>query len=331
MARPRRRIISGKLYEICLRARRGLPFPPSDTINIILQSILARTQRDDKVEICHFLWMSNHLHLLLVAKDSRQCANFYSEVAKKCTDAIKQLLGLSSLELWDDRPSVFPVLDLEAAKNRISYFYCNPAAANLVRTIGEYPGVSSWGAFLKEREGQLRACVTTNFPWVRLPTITVLPAAVMSQRQDFFCSRRLISQSPLHHKLSIEPNAWMKCFGVSDHEDVKEINREIMKAIENKEHELEIIRQREGKRVLGAAYLRREKILREHTPKRVPMDRKIFFITTVREYAISFLKSYKEFCAECREAYAALCLGCSVPWPLGGFKPPIPPLANAIA
>ena len=135
MARTERHIVSGKVYELCFRAREDLPLPPTRTINAIIKSSIARTQRDCKVILCHFLWMSNHPHLILVAQDAEQCMRFYAELQKRITDAIKRLLGRKFLRLWEGRPLVAQIADLDAAKDRIAYLYGNPSAADVTVNI----------------------------------------------------------------------------------------------------------------------------------------------------------------------------------------------------
>ena len=57
MARPRREIYSGQVYEICMRTRQGLPFVFTKYMKLILESVIARVQRDSKVTLCHHTWM----------------------------------------------------------------------------------------------------------------------------------------------------------------------------------------------------------------------------------------------------------------------------------
>ena len=47
----------------------GLPFIPNSVINPILQGFIARAQDLYGQEICHFVMMSNHFHLILKVTD----------------------------------------------------------------------------------------------------------------------------------------------------------------------------------------------------------------------------------------------------------------------
>ena len=145
--RRKRYIRSGKVYSLTFRVREGLPFVCNKTVNLLIESAVARSQRDNKVSLCHDLWMTNHAHLIAVFYDMNQATKFYMEIKKKVTDYYKKLLGLKKLRLWEEDDSVCEILDLYAAMKQIAYLYSNPATANLVSSIDEYRLVNSWVAF----------------------------------------------------------------------------------------------------------------------------------------------------------------------------------------
>ena len=135
MPHRRRHIVSNTCYEICFRAKETLPFVCYKLIRLIIGAAMARTQRDDKVVICHDIWNGSHAHIILVAKDAQQFVNFYGELQKRITDALKRLTGRESLSLWEGYPMVAEIGDLAAAIDRIAYIYANPAQDNLVENI----------------------------------------------------------------------------------------------------------------------------------------------------------------------------------------------------
>ena len=147
MPQAPRQIKSNHLYEICFRARENLPLPVTNYMKLLISCILSRTQRDFKVDICHHLWQGNHPHIVAILKDADQARCFYMELQKKLTDAIKRLLGLEYLHIWAGTPRVIEIPDLESAIKMIAYYYANPAAAHLVESIEQYPGLSSWTDF----------------------------------------------------------------------------------------------------------------------------------------------------------------------------------------
>ena len=177
------RYYSDKLvYEIVPRAKDFLPMPPTETSNEIRLGILGRTQRDNKVELCHFVDMNNHSHSMAVSTTGENLSKFHMELKKKTTDALKALLGLSSLSLWEKRTGVFRVVTLEDAIERVVYIYCNPSNAGLCDSIEQYPGLSSWSAF-RDCAPSLDAEVEIEARWYPVSEIpTIQKARGLSQR-----------------------------------------------------------------------------------------------------------------------------------------------------
>jgi hypothetical protein len=69
------------------------------------------------------------------------------EYQKKVTDTVRKLVKRKQLSLWERRPSVILLAELEDAIKRLIYMFLNPVRAGLVVTIDHYPGLSTWNAF----------------------------------------------------------------------------------------------------------------------------------------------------------------------------------------
>lgn len=291
---------------------------------------MARAQRDTKITICHFLWMGNHLHLLFLAMDAESCAQFYSELMKKVTDYLKRLLGLSRLELWEPGgPVLSRVLDVDKACDRVAYIYANPSRADLVESISNYPGYSSWEGFNCDTSKNTHI---EEIPWVRLPTIRKLFSRTINERQDTFLTEKLSKSARLAHTVTIHPNAFYKVFGIEEATEISRYNERILNEIKAREETHTAQRAAQGKKIFGANALKREPIMKAHKPERKSSDRKILYHTSLKELALSFLNQFDAFCAACRKAYLAWRDGnYSVEWPPGAFRPPVRPCANAIA
>ena len=326
MPQKRRMIVSKHPYEICLRAREGLPFVARMIIRLIIGSVIARTQRDDKVELCHDIWNGSHCHIVLVTKDSKQCVDFYGEIEKKITDILKRLLGLTHMQIWEDRVTVAKLLDLNEVIERIAYLYANPAQDKLVESIEGFPGFSSWYDY-KRAGNQIDNEQKERFPWIRLPSIPVLSSSNPKMHEELQVVRQLTADNKIKHDLVRRPNAWMKCFGIKSEAEVKEVNDEIFKRIKEKEQAA-----REGRGeapLLGANKMRVQPIMKPHTPKK--HGRKIFVLSSDKILRMRYIAEFKQFCDECRECYQAWRRGdFTVEWPLGAFKPPIPPNVNLL-
>jgi len=272
--------------------------------------------------------MANHPHILAVFKDADKAKAFYMEVEKKLTDSIKRLLGVRRLNLWRDSPRVIEIADKASAIKMIAYYYANPAAANLVSTIENYPGLSSWHDFLKNTN-LLAAKVTHKRPWIRLPSIQKLPNRGVTEKQDTFLTERLQSDNKETQTLEIFPNAWMKCFGVQSDLEVQQINHAIICKVRHNEDVCRRWRQRQGKNIMGASKLSAQPMMAHHIPRKE--GRRIFCIASTKELRIKLVVEFQAFCRECARCFRQWRSGqVLVPWPPGAFLPPIPPRSNAI-
>ena len=271
--------------------------------------------------------MGNHVHMLIRALDSTQCKKFYGEVQKRVTDSFKRLLGRQHLSLWEGKPVVAIVLDVEKAMDRIVYFYTNPARANLLESVEDYPGVNTWKAFLSAN-ATLQACSSESVPWIRLPRIRRLKCRTLARWEDERITMQLTRSADEHHELQCRPNAWMKAFGICDDKDVSRINAEIVRRVETEEADLEGARIRRGDGVLGVKRLRKQPILQPHKPKK--HGRRIFVLATRADTRKGYIERFRHIVRHCASLYRLACSGEPVSWPPGIFSPPIPPLANLL-
>lgn len=329
MPRRRRYFESEQLYEVTIRTRSGLPFPCKRLIMRLIKSALGRTQRDSKVYITHFLWMGNHAHFLVVCRDAKQLTEFYGELQKRLTDYMKRLLKLDYLDLWEGAPAVIRIADLEAAKERIAYFYANPARANLVDTVSQYLGYSSYQAFLSASP-RLTARSSEKAPWVRCPAVPQVPRSDITPAQDEKIASELLKRSTVRHRITIFSNIWMACFGVEGADEIQEVNSDICSKLRDLEQSARELRISQNIRPLGPGILSRQELMREHTPKK--RSRRIFVIARDKQVRMGYIALVKSICSLCEECYQRWKrLDFSFTWPPGTFPPPVPMMANAFA
>jgi len=289
---------------------------------------MARVQRDEKVIICHFLWMGNHPHIIIVAKDSAQCTRFYGELKKQLTDAVKRLLGDNELSLWKKNgTSVVPYGDIEGVQKQIAYIYANPARADLTDTIERYPGLNTFESF-RETSHTLNGSYTKLCPWIRSPAIEKLPCRAVTPTQDRHITETLLESSTRAHTLTLHPNAWMKCFDIGE-DEVEETNREILEKLRTYESEARAERNKKGKKVMGAKKLSAQSLTLSYRSKSI--TKRIFCYAANKETRIQMIADYKAFCARCAECYQRWKVGdYKVEWPPGSFLPAMPPRQNCL-
>ena len=297
--------------------------PPNQTSNELKLGILGRTQRDSKVELSHFLDMNNHSHTLAVSNHCEKQSKFYMELQKKTTDAVKALLGLKSLSLWEDRPSVAKVATLDDAIKRIVYIYCNPSKASLCDSIEEYPGINSWSAFL-QCEPRVDAEVVVDARWYPVSEIPKLPSRLLSPKQDARIHQELASsEKALSHPIIIKPFKWLEAFGIVNPYKIERIRQKIIAQVRETERVNAEARLAAGKRSVPRSVLVREPYMKPHTPKK--KERKIYLICGDRELRLELLERFRQIFDRCRECYRKAKEGLRVEWPPGTFTPWFPP------
>jgi len=325
MARTPRIILNKQVYEIVVRAKEGLPLPPTRTSNAIIQGVMARAQRDQKVELSNFCWMANHAHIMAATKQPHQITNFYGETQKKLTESIKALLGRKNLLLWEGRASLLMLAELQDAIDRLIYIFCNPVAARLCQTIDQYPGLSSWKAFCT-CEADVNAKIVIKTCWFPVKSIPKLPDnKILSEQSD----RNLLQKmnSSLHkveQELVIQPFIWLKQFGITEPHKIELIRREIITAV--REKEVQIKRQLESKKqtTFSPEALKQQPYMKSHTPKK--KERKIFLICKNPKRRLELLRMFKDVIILCRDAYERAKAGFKdTQWPDGTFIPWLPP------
>ena len=323
MPRANRAFSDNTVYEIIPRTRECLPMPPNQTSNELKLGILGRTQRDSKVELSHFLDMNNHSHTLAVSNHCEKQNKFYMELQKKTTDAVKALLGLKSLSLWEDRPSVAKVATLDDAIKRIVYIYCNPSKASLCDSIEEYPGINSWSAFL-QCEPRVDAEVVVDARWYPVSEIPKLPSRLLSPKQDARIHQELASsEKALSHPIIIKPFKWLEAFGIVNPYKIERIRQKIIAQVRETERVNAEARLAAGKRSVPRSVLVREPYMKPHTPKK--KERKIYLICGDRELRLELLERFRQIFDRCRECYRKAKEGLRVEWPPGTFTPWFPP------
>ena len=324
MSRSRRVVFGNTLYEIVPRAREGLPLPPNEVTNQLLTGILARTQRDEKVTLCNFVEMNNHAHQHCIPTEPQQHAKFYMEYQKKVTDTVRRLTKRSQLNLWEGRPSVMRLAQLEDAIQRLVYIFLNPAKAHLVNSIDEYPGLSTWKAFTT-CEASVDAEVRLKAHWTPVCRLERLPAGnKLSPACDRAMAARLReSQHAVEYELVIKPLAWLKVYGVIDPTQIEKIRQRIIAEVYVEEARLAKERLEQGRGVMGAGRLQHQEYLKPHTPKK--KERNLYLICNNHSLRPVLIKMFQDIFAACRKCYLALKAGLPHEWPPGTFVPWIPP------
>ncbi len=285
---------------------------------LIIKSVLARAQTQFNVVVCGVAFMANHFHLLLVSQDPETTVRFVDCVKTELAHAVNKLLGRRKRTVWCSDYDAEPIITRSCAIAKFVYLYTNPQAANLVDTIDEYPGFSTWEMFLEE-EHKFTA------PWIRRFFVTELPKKAISEQDDLALCQQLRDKSTDSHEFTLSPFAWLKCFRIPEGE-IPQIKEEIIRGVRAEEAKLRAERKFP---CLGAEKLRRQPIDLKYTPKKY--GRKQWCISDDKDLRIAFINWVKAERAKARETYRRWRKGDrSAEYPPGMFPPSFPKLANLV-
>jgi len=320
-------ILSNMPHELCFRVRSGLPFPTWRLMKLLLTSAMASSVRNYNVKICHFLWMANHLHLIVIPQDASQLIKFYGEFKKRITDYLKILLGESSMSLWEENSMIAPILDYEGMIKRIAYLFSNPAKADLIDTISKYDHLSSYDYLVKANDEDFSENIIV--PWIRLPTLTKLPSLRLSNKQDEQIVNSLTAQTKKTVHLSITPFAWLKCYSDVNKKNSLDAKGDILRMVKEYENNAFQTRISNNKKTTGMGKLFTQGIILIYKSTKKSIRPFVFAgEPELRSMAITIMKAMAK---KARELYFKACSGEKVVWLPGMFPPPLIPRANLIS
>lgn len=305
MPKNRKFFPHGCTLLITSRTEEGLPMPANHVMNHIIWGVLAEARSKYDVKICHFIFMANHLHMLLVISNPAHVSDFMKYVKAEIAHAVNRLLARPKKTIWAEGYDSPVLLTANRVVHYIVYIYLNPVRANLVESIDDYPGVSSWKMF---RDG----CNIT--PHSRIPRSRILPlhspALTVAEQKEIVDSWK--SQRLPEKQFVLEPWAWLKAFPKMSRERVE---REIFSKIKLGEKHLKELRRRNGKSVTGITMLRRQSMAKEHYPE--THSRRMIVICEDKTLRAQFIEHYKRLASIARKTYDL--------WKRGNLTAKIPP------
>lgn len=143
-------ILPGRTYLLTRRCQdRRYFLRPSKTTNAIVQYAMARAFELVDVRVHAYVFMSNHMHLVLTDVDAG-LPNFMQELDREIARAVGASIGRWN-GFWESTRSYAPVelLDANAILDAMVYTIANPVAAGLVASAERWPGITSartpWG------------------------------------------------------------------------------------------------------------------------------------------------------------------------------------------
>jgi REP element-mobilizing transposase RayT len=139
----------GALFEVtCRTIQSRFLLRPCPLLNEIILGALARAKRRYGVEISAFIFMSNHLHLLVWTADSEQLACFMCHFLSKLAREVTRLTGWRD-KVFARRYQAIPISEEEGAQvGRLVYILSHGCKEDLVERPEDWPGVHCIEALL---------------------------------------------------------------------------------------------------------------------------------------------------------------------------------------
>ena len=304
MSRNRKYFPHDGVLFVTTRAEEDLPIVCSYILNFIIWGILAKARSMYRVKICHFLFMSNHLHMMIVVDCPQDVSSFMGYIKCEISHAINRLLGRRQKTIWQDGYDSPLLLTANDIKRYIKYIYQNPSNAQLVHFIDEYPGVSSWAMFKTKK--LVKTCPKLNrdlIPTLYSPALGVNEQKkIISDFENFKLER---------YNFILEPDAWRESFS----ESMLFTNEEIIEEIKKEEELQRIDRIKLGKDVIGSTVLRRESMTKEYVPKKY--SKRMICICSNINLRKLFIGTYQYLSSLAKKAYQY--------WKRGDYSLAIPP------
>lgn len=307
------------LYFVTFRTEEGLPFVPTEAMNEIIWGALARGQELYPVKLCGFSWMPNHPHCLVMPEDPESLSKFIGYVKQETAHAINRLLGRRKRTIWSEGFDSPVVLDSEKALELFAYALLNPVKDNLVGSLDDYPGVSSW-RFFKNKLFQ-RTCYRIN-----RDTIPVLEDPTKPHLENKRVLRILKKENGRRIPFSISPYAWKHCFSDTAELPDEKIHEMMMDRIKQKESK---IKKENTKSPIGKHKLVTQSILKPYQSK--TFGKRMICLSSFVELRKRFISYYKYLCTKAIEVFHKWKLGKTlVPFPSGMFPPCLPRTSNLL-
>lgn len=148
---PLRWYLPQTVYEVTTRTvqERYLLRPGEVERDIVLGVIGRGLMIYAEVMLHAFVYLSNHMHMLLSSKDPSQLAPFIGFVNGFVARRIGRHHGWDG-PFWAKRARVIPVLDDESTEGRLRYILAHGVKEGLVATPEAWPGASSTPALVGE-------------------------------------------------------------------------------------------------------------------------------------------------------------------------------------
>ena len=224
--------------------------------------------------------MPNHFHMLAVINSPQDASPFIGYIKQETAAMINRICGVRQNTIWTDSFDSTFIMTPDKAIDRIKYIYKNPVKAHLVKSINDYPGVTSWNMF-KSGINKTRHLWLKRSEFYQIKNLHALSESAQSKIID-----KMAGDEPAYHTFEPEPNAWMDCFSEFGNIDREAFNQNLIKEILAEERE---IKHENG--VVGREGLKTQLINKEFKSKKY--GKKMFCMSSDIELRTRYIELFK--------------------------------------
>lgn len=313
-----------KVYHITNRTAEGLPFVPNEFIELLIGGIIARTQEKyPGIIVNAVVFMGNHYHIIItIDTDPATLSTFMGYLQGELSGLIHRLTGVCNKRLWASKFKATELLTPEIVMEKLNYLYANPVASNLVESVKDWEGFSSWN--------ELNGGETRSFRWISDSLIeSRLPKEQFTDKSISSLVESISSLGGGPRPFQCDPFFWKRCFRETKNKTDTELRQELLTSIQDSENQHRQARETDGFPVIGADRLRYQSLYKNYKSKKfgsTPICE-----STCQETAKQFKNTYKAFKEACFKVYEAWKKGMfELLLPPGAFYPPLRPRATIL-
>jgi REP element-mobilizing transposase RayT len=324
MSGQRRLFRFNKVYHITNRTGEGLPFVPNKFMELLIGGLLARTQEKyPGIIVNAVVFMGNHYHMIVtINTDPATLSTFMGYFQGELSGIIHRLTGVSNKRLWATKFKASELLTPEAVMRKLNYIYSNPVASNLVESINDWEGFSSWH--------ELNGGDARNYRWISDSLIeTRLPKDAFNDKSIATLVESISNIGGGARVFQCDPFFWKRCFKEYRNKSDTELREELLVKIKETEQEFREKRETNGFPIMGAERLRYQCIYKRYKPKKFGTTPTCE--STCQETAKQFRSVYSTFKEQCTKVYESWKKGrFELLLPPGAFYPPLKPRASIL-
>ena len=235
---------------------------------------------------------------------------------------IHRLTGVCNKRLWSTKFKATELLTPEIVMEKLDYIYSNPVASNLVESIEDWEGFSSWH--------ELNDGGTRSFRWISDSLIeNRLPKEQFTDRSISSLVDSISKIGGAPRPFQCEPFFWKRCFRETRSKSDTELRQKLFNSIKESENQFREKRETDDFPVMGADKLRYQSIYKNYKSRKFGSTPTCE--STCQETAKQFRDAYKAFKENCFKIYEAWKKGMfELLLPPGAFYPPLKPRATIL-